>query len=203
METNIQLLRVIQEMQAEINKLEKENEALRMKLTSSSQRASGSGGESGDEREALCGQAPAGLHASVPTDSTPAMQEHQGNVMIVRRYSVSSSVHSFAANDPWKSRNRHANSGIPEARGTVRSPAYSSTKKQDNEEKMLVADSSGSNNSSQRASPDTDFGCRDKIKTVSFLLPMDMTSYSKNSSSLKYLPNQTTNKLSIIAEKEV
>jgi hypothetical protein len=44
---------------------------------------------------------------------------------------------------------------------------------------------------------------RDKIKTVSFLLPMDMTSYSKNSSSLKYLPNQTTNKLSIIAEKEV
>jgi hypothetical protein len=78
METNIQLLRVIQEMQAEINKLEKENEALRMKLTSSSQRASGSGGESGDEREALCGQAPAGLHASVPTDSTPAMQEHQG-----------------------------------------------------------------------------------------------------------------------------
>lgn len=89
MEANIQLMRVIQEMRAEINKLEKENQALRMKLASSSQRAPGSGGESGDEREEEVtdldnlrkapGQPPAVLlHGGISTDSAPAMQEHQG-----------------------------------------------------------------------------------------------------------------------------
>lgn len=88
MEANVQLTRVIQEMQAEINKLEKENQALRMKLSSSSQRTPGSGGQSGDEREGEVtelgnlkkapGQSLATLHGSISTDSAPAMQEHQG-----------------------------------------------------------------------------------------------------------------------------
>ncbi|XP_058389460.1 putative coiled-coil domain-containing protein 195 [Diceros bicornis minor] len=210
MEANIQLMRVIQEMRAEINKLEKENQTLRMKLTSRSQRTPGSGGQSGDEREEevtdlddlgkVPGQSPSVLHG-VSTDSAPAVREQQGNVMIVRRYSISSPVHSFAANDPWKTGKRNPNSGILEAQGTVKSLACSSIKKQDNEGKMFAADSFTSNNSSsQRAFPEDAFGCRDKIKTVSFLLPMDMSSFSKNSSSLKYSSNQTTNQLSTIAE---
>ncbi|KAL2775199.1 putative coiled-coil domain-containing protein 195 [Daubentonia madagascariensis] len=199
---NIQLLGVIQEMRAEIHKLEKENHALRMKLTSSNQRASGSGGESGDEREEEApGHSPATLPGAISTDSAaPAVQEHQGNIMIVRRYSVSSSVHSSAVNDPWKAGKRHPNSRILDAQGTLKSLASSSIKKQDNEEEMFEADSVASNSPSQRASPERVFGCRDKIKTVSFLLPTDKSSYSKNSSSLKYSPNQTTNHLSIIAE---
>ncbi|XP_047399209.1 putative coiled-coil domain-containing protein 195 [Sciurus carolinensis] len=195
MEANTQLLRVLQEMRAEISKLEKENQALRMKLASG--RASGSGGESGDEREEeACGPSPAELRA----DATPARPEHQGNVMIVRRYSISSSVHSFAANDPWKARKRHPNGGIVEAQGPVKSLTSSSVKKQDNEDKMLAADSFSNNSSSQRASPEHVFGCRDKIKTVSFLLPMGVSSYSKNSSSLKCSPDQTSKQLSAIAE---
>lgn len=88
MEVNVQLTRVIQEMQAEINKLEKENQALRMKLTSRSQRTPGSGKQSGDEREGEVteldnpdkapGQSLATLHGSISTDSAPSMQEHQG-----------------------------------------------------------------------------------------------------------------------------
>lgn len=88
MEANVQLTRVIQEMRAEINKLEKENQALRMKLTSGSQRTPGSREQSGDEREGevteLCtlekahGQSLATLHGSISTDSAPATQEHQG-----------------------------------------------------------------------------------------------------------------------------
>ncbi|KAM5267083.1 putative coiled-coil domain-containing protein 195 isoform 1-T1 [Hipposideros larvatus] len=210
MEGNSQLLRVIQEMRAEINKLEKENQTLRMKLISSSQRTPGSRGQSADAWEeevsdpGKLGKAPgqslATLHGGVSTESAPAVQEHQGNVMIVRRYSVSSPIHSFAANDPWKAEKRQPNNGILEARGTVKSLACPSIKKQDNEEKMLTEDSFISNSSSQRASPEHSFGCRDKIKTVSFLLPVNVSSYSKTSSSLKYSTNQTASQLSTIAE---
>ncbi|KAI5943624.1 putative coiled-coil domain-containing protein 195 [Manis javanica] len=209
MEANTQLLRVIQEMRAEMDKLEKENQALRMKLSSSSQRTLGSGAESGDEREEKVtdlgnlrkapGQPPATLHGGASTDPAP-VQGHQGNVMIVRRYSISSPVHSFAANDPWKAGKRHPNHGILESQGTVKSLVCASIKKADNEEKMFAADSFASNTSNQRAFPEPDLGGRDKIKAVSFLLPMDMSSYSKNSSSLKYSPNKTTNQLNTIAE---
>ncbi|XP_073663074.1 putative coiled-coil domain-containing protein 195 [Tursiops truncatus] len=210
MEANVQLVRVIQEMRAEINKLEKENQALRMKLTSSSQRTPGSGGKSGDEKEEevtdlsklaeVPGQSPAALHGGVSTGTAPAVREHQGNVMIVRRYSISSPTHLLAANDPWKAGKKHPNCGILEAQRTVKSLACSSIKKQDNEEKMFAPDSFTSNGSSQSAFPKHGFGCRDKIKTVSFLLPMNMSSYSKNSSSLKCSSNQTTNQLSTITE---
>ncbi|XP_057600649.1 putative coiled-coil domain-containing protein 195 [Hippopotamus amphibius kiboko] len=210
MEANTQLMRVIQEMRAEINKLEKENQALRMKLTSSSQRTPGSGGESKDEKEdeitdlgnlgEAPGQSPAALHSGVSTDSAPAVREHQGNVMIVRRYSISSPTHSLPANDSWKAGEKHPKRGILEAQRAVKSLAYSSIKKQDNEKQMFAPDSFTSNDSSQRAFSEHGFGYRDKIKTVSFLLPMNMSSCSKNSSSLKYLPNQTTNQLSTITE---
>uniref|UniRef100_A0A8C6RZ23 Predicted gene 45261 n=1 Tax=Nannospalax galili TaxID=1026970 RepID=A0A8C6RZ23_NANGA len=188
MEANIQLMRVIREMRAEINALEKENHTLRVKLTSISQTASGSGGESDEREEAVRGQSPATLPDSFPTDSTPAVRELRGNAMIVRRYSISPSVHSYAANDPWKARNR-----LPCSRTSL----ASSIKKQDSEEKMLASDSRNSNSSSQRAPPEQAFVCRDKTKTVSFHLPRDMSSFSKNSSSA----NQNTNQLSITAEK--
>ncbi|XP_058157239.1 putative coiled-coil domain-containing protein 195 [Dasypus novemcinctus] len=199
MEANIQLTRVIQEMRAEVDRLEKENQALRVRLTARGQRASGWRGGAGDKREEEArdlgslekppGPSPSVLHRNVPTPSAPTEQEHQGNVMIVRRYFISSPVHSFAANDPWKPEKYHPNSGIPETHRTVKSLAGSSEKKQDNEEKTFVADSFTNNKSSQRGFPEHDFGCRNKIKTVSFLLPMGMSSYSKNSSSLKYSQN--------------
>uniref|UniRef100_A0A8D2HPJ6 Coiled-coil domain containing 195 n=1 Tax=Urocitellus parryii TaxID=9999 RepID=A0A8D2HPJ6_UROPR len=193
MEANTQLLRVIQELRAEISKLEKENQALRMKLASGSHRAAGSGGDSGDEgEEEVHGPSSAAPHGDTPTDATPTTLEHPGNVMIVRRYSISSSVHSFTANDPWKTRKRHPNGGM--------SLTSSSVTKQDNQDRMLAADSFSNSSSSQRASPEHAFRCRDKIKTVSFLLPRSMSSCSKNSSSLKCSPNQTSNQLSAIAE---
>ncbi|KAM6151939.1 putative coiled-coil domain-containing protein 195 [Erethizon dorsatum] len=249
MEVNIQLIRIIQEMRTEINKLEKENQALRVKLTPSRQKTSGSREKPGDEKEEEAReQSLASLHDVVSTDITPVVREyqgflcsyfslnqfhhndcpnqtetcnhrrvssnqfnesgHSGDVMIVRRYSISSPAHSFARNDPWKTRdhsgtqaiNKHSDNGVLEAQGAVNSLACSSVKKQDNEERMLAADSCSSNGFSQKASPEDGFGCRDKMKTVSFLLPMDLSSYSNNASSLKYSPDQTTNQLSIITE---
>lgn len=86
MATNIHLMKVIQEMRAEIHKLKEENQALRMKLMLSSQRTPGSGGESGDEKEdtdlgnfeEVTGRSPAALHGGVATDSAPVVREHEG-----------------------------------------------------------------------------------------------------------------------------
>uniref|UniRef100_A0A673SPD6 Coiled-coil domain containing 195 n=1 Tax=Suricata suricatta TaxID=37032 RepID=A0A673SPD6_SURSU len=204
MEANSQFIRIIQEMRTEINKLKKENQFLRMKLTSNSPRTSGSPcRESGDEREEeVTGQSPATLYSGVSTDPAPAGHKHQGNIMIVRRYSISSSVHSLAAHDPWKAGERYPKSGILEAQGRIKPLAWPSVKKQDNEEKMLVGDFLANNSFNSRAFPEHIFGnvTRGKMKTVSFLLPMDVSSYSKNSSSFKSSQDQTTNQLSTIAE---
>lgn len=74
--------------------------------------------------------------------------------MIVRRYSISSPIHSFAANDPWEPEERHPKSGILGAQGRVKSLACSSIKKQGNEENLFAAGSLTSTSSNQRTSPD-------------------------------------------------
>ncbi|XP_060223823.1 putative coiled-coil domain-containing protein 195 [Meriones unguiculatus] len=154
MDPSTRLTQIIQEMRVEINRLEKENHDLRVKLISISQTATSSGRESEDEmEEGACGQSPGTIHGGVPVDSTPAVQEHQGNVMIVRRYAISPSVHSYAANDPWKAGNRLSSDGP--------ALAWSSTRKQDNEEKMLAADAYSINSSSQKAPSDHSFVCSD------------------------------------------
>ncbi|XP_075386323.1 coiled-coil domain-containing protein 195 [Tenrec ecaudatus] len=204
MEANSQLLGVIQEMQAEINKLEQENEALRMKLTSRAQGPLGLGEESAAEREEEAtdvadpeaAQAPslAAQAGRVSANSAKAPGEHQENVMIVRRYSISLCVHSLAAMDPWKADRRYQATGILADQDMATSVTSSSGKHQDSEEKMFIEDSS------QRVFPKHVFGCRDKIKTVSFVLPKDMPAYSMNPKSLKCSPNLTTHQLSTILE---
>ncbi|KAB0361584.1 hypothetical protein FD754_005740 [Muntiacus muntjak] len=165
MAANIHLMKVIQEMRAEIHKLEKENQALRMKLTLSSQRTPGSGGEPGDEKEdtdlgnleEVPGRSPA-AHGVTATDSAPGVREHEGNVMIVRRYSISSPIHSLTASDPWKTRRKHPNCGLLEVQGRVKSLA-SSIKKQDNEGKMFTSDSFTTSGCSKGIFPEHGFGC--------------------------------------------
>ncbi|XP_055977318.1 putative coiled-coil domain-containing protein 195 [Sorex fumeus] len=206
MAMNIQLLGVIQKMQAEINRLETENHALRTKLIAGSERISDSEGDPEREREeevANLGKldkvprrCPAPQHDGVSTHEASAVQEHPGNVMIVRRYSIPSPTHSLAKIDPWDNRKRYANDGILEVRETVKSLECSSSTKEEKEEKMVAADSI----TSQRPSPEHRLGGRDKIKTVSFLLPVDMSAYSKPLDPLECSPDQATNELSTIAE---
>lgn len=76
MEASTQLMQVIQEMSAEINRLQEENHTLHVKLTSVSQTVSGSEKKSGDEREeAEYWQTPGALPHGVPIDSPSAVQE--------------------------------------------------------------------------------------------------------------------------------
>lgn len=62
------------------------------------------------------------------------------NVMIVRRYSISSSTQSFAKNDHWEIVKRYLKYGILGSQETVKSLVCSSSKKQEKEENMFVAD---------------------------------------------------------------
>ncbi|GAB0193508.1 putative coiled-coil domain-containing protein 195 [Grus japonensis] len=45
--------------------------------------------------------------------------------------------------------------------------------------------------------------CQGKVKAVSFLLPMDMSSYAEKQDSLKSPQNQSTKQLTTIAEKDM
>lgn len=85
---NNQLIEVIQEMQAEINKLKTDNHALRMQLNVSNKRLSGSEGDSESEKEEeatnfsklenVPERSPATKTDSVSSDEAIAVQEYPG-----------------------------------------------------------------------------------------------------------------------------
>ncbi|CAM5138732.1 unnamed protein product [Eretmochelys imbricata] len=217
MEGNTQLIQVIQEMHSEINKLERENRALRVELKFSGQRATnreegarGQGGngearsltDSGEERVT----SPVALRRNVSASSALALQEQKGNSMIVRRYSISSSVQSFSGHKHHKAEKRHPSNRILEVQGIVKPPAGSSviTNKEEKGSAKIPADCFSSNNSSKKRSfQEHVYKCRGKVKAVRFLLPMDMSSYSENQGSFKCPQNQDTKQLSTIIEKDM
>ncbi|XP_056664466.1 putative coiled-coil domain-containing protein 195 [Monodelphis domestica] len=214
MERNTQLMRVIQEMRSEMQKLERENKALRVELDFTSQRTSGwenklqENREEGAKKRNVPGEksisAPIAIHRTVSADSTLALKESKGNIMTVRRYTISSSVHSFEANENCKSGKRHLSSRILDAQGIMKSPARSPvTKPATKDGEGFVANCFTSNSSDKRTFQDHVFKCRGKIKAVSFLLPMEMSSYSKDPDSLKCTQNQNPKQLSTIMEKDM
>ncbi|EMP37273.1 hypothetical protein UY3_05510 [Chelonia mydas] len=165
MEGNTQLIQVIQEMHSEINKLERENRALRVELKFSGQRATnreegarGQGGngearsltDSGEERVT----SPVALRRNVSASSALALQEQKGNRMIVRRYSISSSVQSFSGHKHHKAEKRHPSNRILEVQGIVKPPAGSSviTNEEEKGSAKIPADCFSSNNSSKKRS---------------------------------------------------
>ncbi|CAM5164602.1 unnamed protein product, partial [Natator depressus] len=165
MEGNTQLIQVIQEMHSEINKLERENRALRVELKFSGQRATnreegarrqGGNGEarsltdSGEERVT----SPVALRRNVSASSALALQEQKGNGMIVRRYSISSSVQSFSGHKHHKAEKRHPSNRILEVQGIVKPPAGSSviTNEEEKGSAKIPADCFFSNNSSKKRS---------------------------------------------------
>nr|XP_032633792.1 putative coiled-coil domain-containing protein 195 [Chelonoidis abingdonii] len=165
MERNTQLMRVIREMRSEINKLERENRALRVELKFSGQRAAnweeGASGEHGhEEARSLTGSgeervtSPVALRRNVSASSALALQEQKG--MIVRRYSISSSVQSFSGHKHHKAEKRHPSNRILEVQGIVKPPAGSSVMQLTNEEEKgsakIPANCFSSNNSSKRRS---------------------------------------------------
>ncbi|XP_060098679.1 putative coiled-coil domain-containing protein 195 [Heteronotia binoei] len=216
MEGTKQLMQVIQEMRSEIIKLERENRALRGELQFDGPRgakqAEGMRGESGKEEAwsltDSSEEATVSLRRNVSAGSALLLQEQKGNMMTVRRYSISSSVHSLAGNKHHKSDKRNPFKGALEVKGIIKQPAFPTDMQLTNKEEKgfakIPSDCLSSSASNKRRSfQDHVYKCRGKVKAVSFLLPMDMSPYSENQGSFTCQQNQNTKQLSPIIEKDM
>ncbi|XP_044288678.1 putative coiled-coil domain-containing protein 195 [Varanus komodoensis] len=186
MEGNKRLMQVIHEMRSEIIKLERENRALRGELKFSGQRGAkqeeGAGEETRKEDDAAekVAGSPVALRRNVSAGSGLTLQEQKGNIMTVRRYSISSSVPSLSGNKHHKLDKRNPFKGALEVKGIIKPAALPKDVQQTNKEEK-----------------------GNKVKAVSFLLPVDMSPNSENQGSFTCPPNQNTKQLSTIMEKDV
>ncbi|XP_061490441.1 putative coiled-coil domain-containing protein 195 [Rhineura floridana] len=219
MEGNGQLMEVIHEMRSEIIKLERENRALRGELKCNGQKGAkrddGAGEE--DKKDEAWGLtdsgeeasgSPVALRKNVSAGSALTLQEQKGNIMTVRRYSISSSLPSLSGNKHQKSDKRNPFKGALDVKGIIKQPAYPTDTQLSNKEEKGVAkipsDCLSSNASNKRRSfQDHVYKCRGKVKAVSFLLPVDMSPYSENQGSFTCPQNQNTRQLSTIIEKDM
>nr|XP_056706302.1 putative coiled-coil domain-containing protein 195 [Euleptes europaea] len=216
MEGTKQLMQVIQEMRSEIIKLERENRALRGELQFDGPRDAkqeeGRGGEAG--KEEAWSLTDSGEEATVPlrrnvsAGSALMIQEQKGNMMTVRRYSISSSVHSLSGNKHHKNDKRNPFKGALEVKGIIKQPAFPPDMQLTNKEEKGFAKIppdclSSSTSNKRRSFQDHVYKCRGKVKAVSFLLPVDMSPYSENQGPFTCQQNQNTKQLSPIIEKDM
>ncbi|XP_030350834.1 putative coiled-coil domain-containing protein 195 [Strigops habroptila] len=215
MEGNTHLLQVICKMHSQINKLERENRALRGELQVCGQRsvplereAAGGGGNNNVRSLANGGEGPAGspasLHGSIVAGPVPAPKEQRDTTMTVRRYSTASPAPAPASmRSHWASKTPPS-SGLLDVLGSAQPPAPPATAGEEKRlEKTPANCLSYSHSSKIKLCQEHIYRCRGKIKAVSFLLPMDVSSYAEKQDSLKSPQNQSTKQLTTIAEKDM
>ncbi|KAK2538753.1 hypothetical protein Q9966_005429 [Columba livia] len=219
MEGNTHLLQVIRKMRCQINKLERENRALRAELQVCGQRAArpergaaGRGGNGGtrsltNDGGGLSGS-PASLHGSILVIPAPSPKDQTDTTMTVRRYSTASPVPAPARVRFHRVGKRPPSSGLPAPPGSAQPPAcpdaaqLTSTEEK-RLEKTLANCLSNSDSSKTKLFQQYVNKCRGKVKAVSFFLPMDMSSYAENQGSLKSPQNQSTKQLTAVTGKDM
>ncbi|NXA29004.1 CC195 protein, partial [Ibidorhyncha struthersii] len=216
MEGNTHLLQVIRKMRSQINKLERENRALRGELqvcrqsTAPPERETAGGGGNGDVRsladggEGLAGP-PASLHGIIVAGPAPAPKEQTDTTMTVRRYSTASPAPAPSGARSHRAGERPPRNGLPEVPGSAQLPAPPATpqlagREEKGFEKTLANCLSNSHSRKMKLFQEHVYKCRGKVKAVSFLLPMDTSSYAENQGSLKSPQNQSTKQLTTITE---
>ncbi|XP_074734389.1 coiled-coil domain-containing protein 195 [Strix uralensis] len=219
MEGNTHLLQVIRKMRSQINQLERENRVLRGELQVCGQRAvppereAARGGVNGGVRSlASDGEGPAGspafLHRSIVAGPAPAPKEQTDTTMTVRRYSTAGPAPSPSSTRSHRAAKRPLSNGLPGTPGTAQPAAPPVTAQlTSGEEKGLEKTPenclSYSHSSKTKLFQEHVYKCRGKVKAVSFLLPMDMPSYTEKQGSLTSPQNQSTKQLTTIAEKDM
>ncbi|XP_075572158.1 coiled-coil domain-containing protein 195 [Pelecanus crispus] len=219
MEGNVHLLQVIRKMRSQINKLERENRALRGELQVCGQRsvplereAARGGGKSDVRSLASDGEGPAGspasLHGSIMAGPAPAPKEQTDTTMTVRRYSTASPAPAPSSARSHRDGKRPLSNRLPDAPGSAPPPAPpAAAQLASGEEKGLEKTPANclsySHSSKMKLFQEHVYKCRGKGKAVSFLLPMDMSSYAEKQGSLKSTQNQSTKQLTTIAEKDI
>ncbi|KAM4694553.1 putative coiled-coil domain-containing protein 195 [Discoglossus pictus] len=209
MEGDTQLMRLIQEMRSEINKLERENKALRGELSQVGNRTINADDyEKSDgikcspplqEEAASKGV----LRRNVSVGSTQTLQEQTGTAMTVRRYSMSSPVlHSYGYNKHSIHMKRFSSSATLELNGSAQNKV-TAMDGHDLERESVASENLKSNKIPKtRSFQEYMNKCRGKVKTVTFMLPMDMRAYAENQMTFQGPQNQSSNHLSTIIEKD-
>ncbi|KAM7107014.1 putative coiled-coil domain-containing protein 195 [Ciconia maguari] len=215
MDGNAHLLQVIRKMRSQINKLERENRALRGELQVCGRRAvplERGGGNSNVRSLANDGEGPAGSSASLPgsivVSPAPAPKEQTDTTMTVRRYSTASPVPAPSSARAHRAGKGPPSNGLPDAPGSAQPPAPPAAAQlaggeEEGLERTPANCLSYSHSSKMKLFQEHVYKCRGKVKAVSFLLPMDMSSYAEKQGSLKSPQNQSTKQLTTVAEKDM
>ncbi|KAL9845260.1 putative coiled-coil domain-containing protein 195 [Geothlypis trichas] len=208
MEGNPHLLQLIRKMRSQINKLERENRALKGELrgcghTALPARGEGSGrAAEGPAASAASSASPASLHGG----AAPAPREHTDTAMTVRRY-PSASPAPPSTRCHWAGR-KPPSLGLLEVPGSAQPPAPPAAAQLSREQEEGLGKSptscvSCSHPSSVQLFQERVCKCQGKVKAVSFLLPTDMSSFAEKQGSLKSPQNQSTKPLMTITEKDM
>ncbi|XP_068880712.1 putative coiled-coil domain-containing protein 195 isoform X1 [Aphelocoma coerulescens] len=216
MEGNTHLLQVIRKMRSQINRLERENRALKGELQGCGQRAvpaeRGAAGADGNDVRSLAidGEGPAASPASLQGSATaaPAPSKQTDTAMTVRRYpTVSPAPAPSSTRSYWAGR-KPPSHGLLEVPGSAQPPAPPAAAQLSREEEKGLEPSpasclSYSHSSNMKLFQEHVCKCRGKVKAVSFLLPMDMSAFAEKQGSPKSPQNQSTKHLMTIIEKDM
>ncbi|XP_031975824.1 putative coiled-coil domain-containing protein 195 [Corvus moneduloides] len=227
MEGNTHLLQVIRKMRSQINRLERENRALKGELQGCRQRAvpaeRGAAGADGNDVRSLAidGEGPAASPASLQGSATaaPAPSEQTGMDSPPHAYSRKKRANTYAtplsppAPAPSSTRSYWAgrkppSHGLLEVPDSAQPPAPPAAAQLSREEEKGLEPSpasclSYSHSSNMKLFQEHICKCRGKVKAVSFLLPMDMSAFAEKQGSLKSPQNQSTKHLMTITEKDM
>ncbi|XP_041270251.1 putative coiled-coil domain-containing protein 195 [Onychostruthus taczanowskii] len=213
MEGNAHLLQLTRKMRSQINKLERENRALKGELRGCGHTAlpapGDASGGAGRREPAPGAEGPAASPASPTSPASPASlqggaaaapapREQTGTAMTVRRYPTASPAPAPSSTRAhWAGRK---STGLPEVPGSAQPPAPPAAAQLSREEEEGLGKSpaccpSSSHSSNMKLFQEHVYECQGKVKAVSFLLPTDMSSFAEKQSSLKSPQNQSAKHL--------
>ncbi|XP_056355230.1 putative coiled-coil domain-containing protein 195 [Oenanthe melanoleuca] len=214
MEGNAHLLPLIRKMRSQINRLERENRALRGELQGCGHRAEPAPGDGSGAARSLAGggEGPAASPASSTSTASPASRaspassasptspaspqglalpaaaprEPTDTAMTVRRYPTISLAPAPPSTRAGRKPPSHGPLQVP---GSAHSPAPPAAAQLSREEEKGLEKSPASclysHSSSMKLFQEHVYKCQGKVKAVSFLLPMDMSSFAEKQGSLR------------------
>ncbi|KAL2301093.1 hypothetical protein Nmel_011650 [Mimus melanotis] len=179
MEGNAHLLQLIRKMRSQINRLERENRALKGELESCGQRAERApGAGNGGARSLACdGEGPAAPAAS------PASRQGRAAAAAAPREQTGTEHRGCPGLSPWHCPcwMCHPGWALPAGNADQLPAAQLSREQEKGLEKSPASCVSYSHSSNMKLFQEHIYKCQGKVKAVSFLLPTDMSSFAEGS----------------------